>query len=131
MNKRQFKSQASSSRAAAAGSGVGFGGGFGSGSAASTSSLSYLTQPPDFTSISDPNVVVAFKNLLKKDATTKTRALEDLRAYVRTHLYVQDNGVEEPILETWVRPLRLRTLSCIPPIVIYRIGQIISSHLVR
>jgi E3 ubiquitin-protein ligase listerin len=115
MNKRQFKSQASSSRAAAAGSGVGFGGGFGSGSAASSSSLSYLTQPPDFTSISDPNVVVAFKNLLKKDATTKTRALEDLRAYVRTHPYVQDNGVEEPILETWVRPLCLRTLSCILP----------------
>lgn len=129
MNKRQAKSQASSSRAAAAGSNAGFGGGFGSVSAAGGSSLSYLTPPPDFSPISDPSVVIAFKNLLKKDAITRTRGLEDLRAYVRTHPYVLDNGVENPILETWVRPLCL-LYHVSAPIVIYshRSNYILASH---
>lgn len=97
MSKRQFKSQASSSRAA---SGAGFGG-FGSVSAGST--LSYLAELPNFSSFSDANVVVAFKNLTKKDATTKAKALEDLRAYVQAHPYESNGGSEEPILEAWVR----------------------------
>ncbi|RFU30558.1 hypothetical protein B7463_g5769, partial [Scytalidium lignicola] len=97
MSKRQFKSHASSSRAAA---GVGFGG-FGFTSAAG--SLSYLTAPPDLSNISDANVVVAFKNLLKKDSTTKSKALEDLKAYVQLHPYEQDGGVEEPVLDAWVQ----------------------------
>ena len=96
MSKRQFKSQASSSRAA---SGVGFGG-FGSVSAGST--LSYLADLPNFATLSDANVVVAFKNLTKKDATTKAKALDDLRAHVQAHPFELDGGPEESILEAWV-----------------------------
>jgi hypothetical protein len=95
MSKRQFKSQASSSRAV---SGAGFGG-F---STASGSTLSYLTEPPNLSSINDANVVVGFKNLSKKDGTTKAKALEDLRAYVQAHPFEQEGGTEEPILEAWV-----------------------------
>lgn len=81
--------------------GYGFGG-FGS---SSGSSLSYLSEPPNLTSISDANVVVAFKNLAKKDSTTKTKGLEDLRSYVQAHPYEQDGGVEQAILEAWVSML--------------------------
>lgn len=70
------------------------------GSTATT--LSYLAEIPDLSSISDPNVVVCFKNLLKKDGTTKAKGLEDLRAYVQAHPYELDGGVEETILEAWV-----------------------------
>ncbi|CZT43733.1 uncharacterized protein RSE6_03809 [Rhynchosporium secalis] len=97
MSKRQFKSQASSSRVA---SGAGFGG---FGSASSGSTLSYLTEPPNLSAISDANVVVAFKNLSKKDGTTKSKALEDLRAYVQAHPFEQDGGVEDAVLEAWVK----------------------------
>lgn len=96
MSKRQFKSHASSSRAASA---AGFGG-FGSSSSGST--LSYLTEPPNLSSINDANVVVCFKNLSKKDGTTKSKALEDLRMYIHAHPYELDGGIEEAILEAWV-----------------------------
>ena len=86
-------------RSSTFGSGGGFAS-FGSGSKAST--LSYLGEPPNLTNISDANVVVAFKNLLKKDSTTKTKGLEDLRSYVQAHPYDADGGVEQPILEAWV-----------------------------
>jgi len=99
MNKRQFKSQASSSRAA---SGTGFGGFGGAGVQFSGSTLSYLAEQPDLSPISDANVVVAFKNLLKKDSTTKSKALEDLRSHAQSHPYEQGGGVEQPILEAWV-----------------------------
>ncbi|KFY49982.1 hypothetical protein V495_00376 [Pseudogymnoascus sp. VKM F-4514 (FW-929)] len=98
MSKRQFKSQASSSRAVF-GNGSGFGG-FGSGS---TSTLSYLTEPPNLSSISDPNVVVAFKNLLKKDSTTKAKGLDDLRLHVLSSPHENGGGVEQSILEAWVK----------------------------
>ncbi|KAH7353820.1 hypothetical protein B0T11DRAFT_121007 [Plectosphaerella cucumerina] len=78
--------------------------GFGGFSSQSTSSgLSYLVEPPDLSSISDANVVVSFKNLLKKDATTKTKALEELVAYVQAHPFEQEGGTEEAILEAWVQ----------------------------
>jgi len=102
MSKRQFKSQASSSRAAVT---SGFGG-FGSAPAAST--LSYLTEAPNLQTISDPNVVVAFKNLSKKDAITKAKALEDLRAYVREHPFETTGGPEDAVLEAWVSELHSR-----------------------
>ncbi|KAI1843874.1 hypothetical protein JX266_009930 [Neoarthrinium moseri] len=79
-------------------------GAFGAFSTASSgTNLSYLTEPPDFSAISDANVVVSFKNLLKKDATTKAKALEDLITYVEAHPYEQDGGAEEAILEAWVQ----------------------------
>jgi hypothetical protein len=97
MSKRQGKWQASSSRVDP---GAGFGG-FGTVFAGST--LSYLSETPNLSSISDANVVVAFKNLSKKDSTTKAKGLEDLRAYVQAHPYEQDGGVEQSILDVWVR----------------------------
>lgn len=94
MSKRQFKSQASSGRARGA-----FGG-FGSpGFATGQSSiLSYVQEPPDYSSISDPKIVVAFKNLSKKDGTTKAKALEDLQAFVNP----SDTEITEAFLEAWV-----------------------------
>ncbi|KAI9651221.1 hypothetical protein NHQ30_001259 [Ciborinia camelliae] len=96
MGKRQFTSQASSTRAATA-SGAGFGFGF---TTASTR-LSYLTEPPNLSSIADANVIVSFKNLSKKDGTTKSKALEDLRTFIQNQPNEQ-GGVEEAILEAWV-----------------------------
>lgn len=75
-------------------------GGFGA--AGSGTSLSYLAEPPSFTAVSDPNVVVSLKNVLKKDSTTKAKALEDLLAHVQAHPFDKDGGVEEAILEVWV-----------------------------
>ncbi|KAK7741691.1 hypothetical protein SLS53_004749 [Cytospora paraplurivora] len=92
-----------------AASGRGFGspgpsafGGFSTPSAGA-GSLSYLSEDPDFSLISDPNTVVSFKNLLKKDNTTKSKALADLIQYAQAHPNDQDGGVEEAVLETWVR----------------------------
>jgi hypothetical protein len=65
--------------------------------------LSYIAEPPNFSAVSDANVVVSLKNLLKKDSTTKTRALEDLVKYALAHPFESNGGVEEPILDVWVR----------------------------
>ncbi|KAI0449196.1 hypothetical protein F5B21DRAFT_62801 [Xylaria acuta] len=100
MSRKPGKARAASSKAV-----PGFGAAtFGSfASAASGVNLSYLAEPPDFSSVSDANVVVSLKNLQKKDATTKAKALEELLAYVQAHPYEQDGGVEEPVLEVWVQ----------------------------
>jgi len=97
MSKRNaFKSQASSSRASAV---AGFGG-FGLTSTASP--LSYLGEPANLSGINDPNVVVAFKNMGKKDGTTVAKGIEYLRAYVGDHPNEKDGGVEDAVLEAWV-----------------------------
>ncbi len=108
MSKKPFKSQASSSRAISGAFGQADSassiGGFGVHSAFGfipSSSLSYVYEPPDLSNISEPHVVVALKNLQKKDSTTKTKALEDLQAYVLT-LAVENGGVEDAVLEAWV-----------------------------
>ena len=112
MSKKQFKSQASSSRAVSGvygtsdtpfgGSGLGTPSAFG---AVSFSPLSYVYEPPDLSGISLPNVVVAFKNVQKKDSTTKAKALEDLQNHVLS-LKAEKGGVEEAIVEAWVRLYR-------------------------
>ena len=94
MSKRQFKSQASSGRATGGSSGFPSGG-FGTYQA---SVLSYVQEPSDYSSITDPNNVVAFKNLSKKDGTTKARALEDLQSSLTS----STDEVEEALLEAWV-----------------------------
>ena len=106
MSKKAFKSQASSSRAASGafgGNTAAFGGSIGATVFAATPSspLSYVYEPPDLSRISDPNVGVVFKNLQKKDGTTKSKALEDLHAFVSS-LEPETGGVEEEILITWV-----------------------------
>jgi hypothetical protein len=97
--------------------------------AASGTNLSYLAEPPDFASISDAHVVVSLKNLQKKDATTKAKALEELLAYVQAHPYEQDGGAEEPILEAWVR-VYLRS-TCGVVVIMFSIGSTIPSGINR
>ncbi len=94
MSKRQFKSQASSGRAGTALGGFGSSG-FG---ADPSSMLSYIQEPPDYSAISDANVVVSFKNLSKKDETTKARALEDVQTFATS----SDVDLDEAVLEAWV-----------------------------
>ena len=105
MSKKPFKSQASSSRAFSggfAGTADGFGTlGLGG---VTQSQLSHVYEPPDLSGLSDPHTVVAFKNLQKKDGTTKTKALEDLQAYTQTQKGLT-NDLEETFLEAWVRLL--------------------------
>lgn len=74
-------------------------GGFGA--PGGTGTLSYLAEPPSFSAVSDPNVVVSLKNLLKKDSTTKTKALEDLLGHVQARPFEKDGGVEDAILDVW------------------------------
>ncbi|THX31270.1 hypothetical protein D6D12_02973 [Aureobasidium pullulans] len=95
--KKAFKPQASSARSFG---GSGFGGGFGAtGFGVSSSPLSWIGEAPDLSNISDPNVGVAFKNLTKKDSTTKAKALEELQAYVSA----PEQQIEEAVLEAWVK----------------------------
>lgn len=94
MSKKQFKSHASSGRAGATFGGFGTSG-FGT---AQSSVLSYVQEPPDYSTISDANTVVAFKNLSKKDETTKAKAIEDLQTFVIS----SDVEVEDGFLEAWV-----------------------------
>lgn len=102
MSKKQFRSQASSGRVA---SGAGFGA-FGSTTFGSSSSpLSYVYEAPDLSGISEPNVIVNFKNLMKKDSTTKAKALEDLQAHVAS-----GQEPEEPFLTAWVNTAYWRQL---------------------
>ncbi|KAJ4303712.1 hypothetical protein N0V90_002613 [Kalmusia sp. IMI 367209] len=99
MSKRSAKSQASSARAATSAFGSAFGSSSTPAFGASSSQLSHVTEPPDLSTISDPNVVVYFRNLSKKDSTTKARALEDLQAYVAR----LEEPVEEGLLEAWIK----------------------------
>ena len=108
MSKKQFKSQASSSRAFSGAfgaqngnSGIGSSGsvvGFG---AVLASPLSYVYEPPDLSKISDPDVVVAFKNVQKKDSTTKAKALEEIQTYI-PRLTAEKGELEDSIVEAWV-----------------------------
>lgn len=75
-------------------------GGFGAPSTFSpaASQLSYVTEPPDLSRVFDGNLVVLFKNLLKKDDTTKAKALEDLQ-----NALSGSSDVQDPVLAAWVR----------------------------
>ena len=95
MKERRTKGTASSARAFGQGSQFT---GFGS----SSSSISYLAEPPDLSLISDPSVAVHFKNLSKKDSTTKSKALEDLLIFV-TRANDDKYNIEEGFIEAWVK----------------------------
>ena len=97
MGRTNFKSQASSSRAISGAFGSTAFGGSSAFGAVSASSLSYVYEPPDLSGISDPTTVVVFKNLQKRDSTTKVKALEDLQTYLASK-----GEVEDAILEAWV-----------------------------
>jgi E3 ubiquitin-protein ligase listerin len=99
MSPAQEKAWRKGASAPGMGSGAGFGGFT---SSIRASSLSYVAELPDLSSISDATVVVSFKSLLKKDSTTKARGLEDLVSYVQAHPYEKNGGPEKAILEAWV-----------------------------
>lgn len=108
---KKFKLQASSARAASStfgGSSVAFGN---SASALQTSAspLSYVTEVPDLSAISDPSIIVALKNLTKKDSVTKGKALEDLQEITSSNAEL---GPEPALLEAWVGVFR-KTSLCI------------------
>jgi hypothetical protein len=96
------KKSAAGSKSAFQGSAARSGfGGFG-GFTTTSSTLSYISEPPDLAAVSDANVVVSLKNLLKKDSTTKAKGLDDLLSYIQAHPYENGGGVEEPVLDAWV-----------------------------
>jgi len=103
MSKKSFKAQASSSRAFQQTQST-FGSGFSAnntGFGGASSSLSYLAEQPDLSTVSDPNVSVNFKNLGKKDSTTKAKALEELLAYLATQTGNKQE-IEDGFLDAWV-----------------------------
>ncbi|KAF2152461.1 RING zinc finger protein-like protein [Myriangium duriaei CBS 260.36] len=96
--KKAAKSTASSGRAVAGASAFGT---FGNSATFEThaSPLSYVSEPPNLSAFSDSNIVVQFKNLMKKDATTKTKALEDIQTYLKS----PDIQVEEALLSAYAK----------------------------
>ncbi|PWW74572.1 hypothetical protein C7212DRAFT_358891 [Tuber magnatum] len=62
------------------------------------SPLSYTSEGPDLSVVSDPSMVVLLKLLLKKDETTKSKALEDLQVKIAG---LED--VEDIVLAAWIR----------------------------
>ncbi|KAJ6032053.1 hypothetical protein N7540_002785 [Penicillium herquei] len=100
---KKFKSQASSSRAAAGGFGSfgGFSGTFGS-DGREPSSLTYIAEPPDLSRIFDQRLVIAFKNLLKKDEITRTKALEELKDHIYT-VQEKKGTLDDGFLDAWVK----------------------------
>ena len=100
MSKKQFKSSASAARAFTTTAPPAFG--FASTTQSfgtSSSPLSYLNETANLSAISDSNVVVAFKNLSKRDATTKARALEDLQGLSLDNN--KDSEIEDAVLDAW------------------------------
>lgn len=99
---KKFKSQASSSRAATStfGSFGGFSSAFSS-QGREPSSLTYVAEPPDLSQISEPQLVIAFKNFLKKDEVTRTKALEDIKDYIST-VEARSGTLDDGFLEAWV-----------------------------
>ena len=97
MSKRQFKSQANSDRAGGAFGGFGVTGTpFGS---SHSSTLSYIQEPIDYSTIDDGNLIVAFRNLSKKDSTTKAKALEDIQSACSP----SDVLISDEFLEIWAK----------------------------
>lgn len=99
--KQGAKARDASARTAGFAASSGFGAA--AGSPTTSSSLSYLSDTPDLSTISDSNVRVSFKNLLKKDDTTKSKALGDLIAYTQARTDEPDGAVEDAILDVWVQ----------------------------
>lgn len=99
---KKFKSQASSSRAAAGafGSFGGFSGGL-SNHGKESSTLTYIAAPPDLSRVADQQLVIAFKNLQKKDDITRMKALEELREHISA--VMEKNGtLDDGFLDAWV-----------------------------
>ncbi|KAJ6256285.1 E3 ubiquitin-protein ligase [Drechslerella dactyloides] len=100
-SKKRAHAHASSASAAAALSGKSAGSAFGFPSHARdrvSSPLSYFAEPPDIKSISDPNLVVVFSNLLKRDDTTKEKAVAELLDWV-----TEQASIENAVVNCYVQ----------------------------
>ncbi len=119
MSRKNFKAQASSARVAGSGFGASPFGGITAFGRVSVSRLSYVYEPPDLSAISDSSVVIALKNVQKKDSTTKEKALQDLQMYI-TSGEGKVTQVQDSFLEAWVRrPLhKIASLIVVDQIVI-------------
>lgn len=74
--------------------------------------LSCVIEPLSLNSIRDPNIVVEFKGLMKKDAITKTKALQQLQILLDKQ--VEGGGaIDDAVLENWVCHLAFMLESCI------------------
>ncbi|EXJ80612.1 hypothetical protein A1O3_06896 [Capronia epimyces CBS 606.96] len=99
---KKFKSQASSARAASAtfgSSSFGFGAPS-NGFKSAASPLSYITEQPDLSGVSNPHIIVALRNLGKKDSTTKAKALEELQEHISS--VTSADQIDSSLLEAWV-----------------------------
>jgi hypothetical protein len=105
MSKRAAKSASSARAATAAFGSSAFGSSAATAFGVASSQLSYVSEPPDLSAISDSNVVVYFRNLSKRDSTTKAKALEDIQAYIAKE------PADEGLLEAWVRSVSACTYS--------------------
>ncbi|CCC11676.1 unnamed protein product [Sordaria macrospora k-hell] len=85
-------------------------GGFGAFSS-STASLSYVAPPPDLSSLPQ-DVIVPFKNLLKRDSTTKSKALEEILACVKK----SDEPVDDSVIDL-VKSAKKRIEKTLPKLV--------------
>jgi len=92
--KKQYRYQASSGRAASEVPNAAFGT-----NAFNTPSsvLSHVYEPPDLSSISDSNVVVYLKGVMKRDGTTKAKALEDIHGFISK----ENVKIEEGLILAW------------------------------
>ncbi|KAI5963457.1 uncharacterized protein KGF55_002337 [Candida pseudojiufengensis] len=62
--------------------------------------LNYFTNQPDITKITNPDLIVIFKSLSKKDPKTKEKALQELLSFIKD----QDPKIfDDPILQCWVQ----------------------------
>ena len=112
---KKFKSQASAAGARAASTAFrssspafGFGSPATTGFQTAASSLSYIAEQPDLSTVSNANLVVTLRNLGKKDSTTKAKALEELQDYVSS--LASGDAIEAGLVEAWVC-----CPSCTPP----------------
>lgn len=98
MKAEKHKSQAQASKAGSFGA---FGTSEHNAFGRASSSISYLAEQPDFTTFSNPNVIVSFKNLAKRDSTTRTKAVEEIQSHV-SKLRDEDLELEDSLMEAWV-----------------------------
>lgn len=70
------------------------------GFATSLTTLSYLTPPPDFSGIPQ-EIVVPFKNLLKKASTTKEKALQDVLSCLQARTS-DAQELQESVIDAYV-----------------------------
>ena len=63
--------------------------------------MTYVAEPPDLSQVSEPQLVIAFKNFLKKDEVTRTKSLDDLKDYIST-VEARGGTLDDGFLEAWV-----------------------------